>query len=92
MVKKLRKSEKLDLILSELSKLKGDIKKLLKDRAAVVDQGVKAKSRSASARRPEKVAKRIEAGRNPVKDVAPSKPQLVQAPQVSQPTSRTAPQ
>jgi len=89
MGKKLRKSEKLDLILSELANLSGEVKKLVRDRAAVRDQGVKAKPRSA-AKRPKKLAQRTVAGKKPDRDVAPSKSGLVQAPQVPRPTNRTA--
>jgi hypothetical protein len=89
MGKRRRKSEKLDLILSELANLRGEVKKLVRDRAAVADRGMKAKPRSAPGR-PKKLPKRSGVGKKPDRDVAPSKPVLVQAPQVSQPTSRTA--
>ena len=88
MGKKVSKSEKLDLILSELVKLRGEVKKLVRDRAAVAHQGVKAQPKSKSGR-PEKPPNRTGAGKKPNKDMAPSKP-LVQAPQTpNQPTSRT---
>jgi hypothetical protein len=77
MGKKHTKSEKLDLILSELSELKGKIKKLLEDRAAVADPGVKAHSKPTPARRSKKVTKRTVAPKKPTKAVAPSKPVLV---------------
>jgi hypothetical protein len=77
MGKKHTKSEKLDLILSELSKLKGEIKKLLEDRATVADLGVKAHSKSTPARRSKNVAKQTVAPKKPAKAVAPSKPVLV---------------
>jgi hypothetical protein len=64
MKKRLRKSEKLNLILSELSKLKTEIKKLLKHRAVVAGQGVKAKSRSTGARRPKNVPSGAAPGRS----------------------------
>jgi hypothetical protein len=51
MGRKHTKSEKLDLVLSELSELRGEVKKLLKDRAAIADPGVKAPSKSTPARR-----------------------------------------
>ena len=91
MGKRLSKSEKLDLILSELAKLRGEVKKLLRDRAAVADQRVNLKARSAP-QRTEKVPKLTGTGKNPVKDVAPSKPELVQPPQLPQPASRTSSQ
>jgi len=91
MGKKLRKSEKLDLILSELAKLRSDVKKLVRDRAAIAHQGVKAKPRSASGR-PKKLPKRTGARDKPDADVARSKPVLVQPPQVPQQTGRTPPQ
>ena len=88
MGKKVSKSEKLDLILSELAKLRGEVKKLVRDRAAVAHQRVKAQPQSKSAR-PEKPPNRTAAVKKPIKDVTPSKP-LVQAPQMPpQPTSRT---
>jgi len=90
MAKRLRKSEKLDLILSELAKLRGEIKKLVRDRAAVAGQGVKVKPRAAP--RHHKPPKRTIAGRKPAGDAAPSKPVLVQSPQASQSTNRTASQ
>jgi hypothetical protein len=89
MGKKLSKSEKLDLILSELAKLKGEVKKLATDQG-VVGQGVKVKPRSA-AERSKKLPKRTGAESKPARVVAPSKPVLIQAPQVPQPTDGTAP-
>jgi len=92
MRKKLKKSEKLDLILSELAKLRDDVKKLIKDRAAFADQGVKAKVKSPS-RRPKKSPKRTGTEKKkPDRDVAPSRPLLLQRPQVPQPTGQTASQ
>src|SRR5262245_16449890 len=91
MRKRLRKNEKLDLILSELAKLRGEVTKLVRDRAAVADQGMKTKLRSAP-RGPKKPSKRSGAGKKPDRDVAPSKPVSVRAPQIPQPTSRTVSQ
>ena len=76
MAKRQTKSEKLDQILSELSELKGVIKKLLKDHAADTDQGVKARSKSTPAQR-SKVKKRTVARKKAAKAVVPSKPVLV---------------
>ena len=91
MVKKLKKSEKLDLILSKLAKLRDEVKKLIKDRAAFADQGVKAKVKSSS-RRPKKSPKRTRAEKKPDRDVASSRPVLVQRPQVPQPPGQLASQ
>jgi hypothetical protein len=77
MGKKHTKAEKLDLILSELSDLKGEIKKLRKDRGAVSDPGVKAHSKSPPAERGKKATKRPATAKKPTKNVAPSKPVLV---------------
>src|SRR5215831_93537 len=88
MGKRLRKSEKLDLILSELAKLRGEVTKLVRYRAAVADPGMKAKPRSAPSE-PKKPSKRSGAWKKPDRDVAPSKPVSVRAPQIPQPTSRT---
>jgi hypothetical protein len=88
MAKKVRKSEKLDLILSELAKLRGEVKKLVRDRAAVAHQGVRAQPGSASGR-PVKPPNPTAAATKPDKDRAASKP-LVQAPHTPpQPTGRT---
>jgi hypothetical protein len=89
MGKRLKKSEKLDLILSELAKLRAEVEKLARNRTAVTDRRVKAKPKPAP-ERAKKVPKRTGTGNKPVGDVAPSKPVLVQAPQVTQPTSRNA--
>jgi hypothetical protein len=91
MVKKLKKSEKLDLILSELSKLRGEVKKLIRDRAAIDEQGVRAKPKPAR-RGPKQLPKRSGAEKKRDTDLAPSRPVLVQHPEVPHPTSRTAPQ
>lgn len=77
MGRKHTKSEKLDLILSELSELRDEVKKLLKDRAVVADPGVKSPSKPTPARRSKKVSKRTVASKKPTKDVIPSKPVLV---------------
>jgi len=69
--------------------LRGEVKKLVRDRAAVADQGMKAKLKSAPGR-PKKLPKRTGAGKKPDRDVAQSKPVLPQAPQVPQPANRTA--
>jgi hypothetical protein len=87
MRKKLKKSEKLDLILSELAKLRGEVKKLARDRTAVAEQGVNTKPKS-SPRRPKKLPKRTGPEKKPEGDAAPSSPILVQAPQVPKSTSR----
>jgi hypothetical protein len=76
MGKKHTKSEKLDLILSELSDLKSAIKRLLKDHAADTDQDVTARSKSTPAQR-SKVKKRTVARKKTAKAVGPSKPVLV---------------
>jgi hypothetical protein len=86
MGKKLGKSEKLDLILSELAKLRGEFKKLVRDRAAE-----KVKPRSVAGR-PKKLPKRTGAGKEPDSDVTLAKPVLFQAPQAPQPNNRTASQ
>ena len=72
MGKRFKRSEKLDLILSEPAKLRAEVKKLVKNRAAVTDHGVKAKPRSAP-ERPKKGGGQTDAAKKPVGDVAPSK-------------------
>jgi hypothetical protein len=89
MGKSLRKSEKLDLILSELVNLRGEVKKLVRGQAAVADRSMKARPRSTPGRAT-KLSKRTGAGKKPDLDVAPSKPVLAQTPQVPQPTNRIA--
>ena len=77
MGKRISKSKKLDLILSELTKLRRDIRKLVRDRAAVADHGVKAKRRSAPGqpKKPQRASARTE----PDGGVAPSQPLLAVA-------------
>jgi hypothetical protein len=91
MGKKLTKSEKLDQILSELAKLRVEVKKLVMNQTAVADHGVKTRPRS-TPKRPKKVPNQTGTGKKPLRDVAPSKPISVQAPLVPQSTSRTAAQ
>ena len=81
MGKKVKKSEKLDLILSELVKLRGEVKKLVRDRAAIADPDVKAQPGAAAAR-PKELPTRTAAGKKPDKGKASAKPASVQAPQV----------
>jgi hypothetical protein len=93
MGKRLGKSEKLDLILSKLSELKADVRKLLKNQAAVADRSDKTGSRAARTSRPNKAMKRTVAVRKPARGVASPKPVLVEVPQTEQtpqPSSRTA--
>jgi hypothetical protein len=87
MGKRLRKTEKLDLIISELAKLRGEVRKLVRDRTEGADQGAKSKLRATHG--PPKTLRKP-TGKEPNRDAAPSKPALVQAPSVSQPTSQTA--
>ena len=89
MGKRLKKTEKLDLILLELAKLRGEIKKLARERAADTNQGVKVKAKSPS-RQPRKLPKRTGASKSPDRDETPSRQVLVQTP--LQPTGRTASQ
>jgi hypothetical protein len=91
MGKRLRKSEKLDLILSELAKLRAEVKKLVRDRTAVADQSVKAK-RKLPPRPPRRLPNRTAAAKTTAKEISPSKPVVAQAPQVSQLANRTASQ
>jgi Lipocalin-like domain len=73
MAKKLGKSEKLDLILSELSALRADIKSLLKQDAPLHQAGGKGRARPAPAN---KAAKRRGVSGKPAK--AGTKPVLVE--------------
>jgi hypothetical protein len=75
MGKKHTKSEKLDLILSELFELKAIIKKLRDKQAAKPKQGAEARSRPTPAKRAKK--KRADARKKPAATATPSKPVLV---------------
>jgi hypothetical protein len=90
MAKKLGKSEKLDLILSELSALRADVKTLRKEGARGAKPVSSARARPAPAKKPaKKAAKRSEAPRKPVK----AKPVLVETDDEEprpQPASRIA--
>lgn len=87
MTKKLKKGEKLDLILSELSDIKDEIKKL--KHRTVAKQGAKPRRQLAPSPRPKKVAKRTGAPTKPAVGLSTPKPVLVQAAPPTQPTSRT---
>ena len=88
MGKKLRNSEKLDLILAELTELKSDIKKLLKHDAA--GHATKAKSRPKSPRRPKTTPKQTSDATKPTNEAVPAKPVLVQGPKGSRTAGRIA--
>lgn len=76
MGKKHTKSEKLDLILSELSELKDAVKKLLKEQTAAMGRRVKVRPKATTAQRA-KVKKRTGPPKKPAEVVAQSKPVLV---------------
>jgi hypothetical protein len=84
MGKRLRKSEKLDLILSELAKLRDEVRKLARDRT------VKLKPRPAQGRS-KKLPKPTGTGKKQDGDEAPAKRVLVEAQQAPQPAGRAAP-
>ena len=83
MGKRLRKSEKLDLILLELAKLRDEVRKLARDRA------VKPKPRLAQGRS-KKAPKPTGAGKRPEREAAPAKRVAVEVQQAPQPAGRTA--
>ena len=84
MGKRLSKNDKLDLILSELVKLRDEVKKLARDRS------VKLKPRAAQGRS-KKLPKPTGTGKKQDRDVAPAKRVLAEAQQAPQPAARTAP-
>jgi len=83
MGKRLRKSEKLDLILLELAKLRDEVRKLARDRAE------KPKPRSVQGRS-KKLPKPTGAPKKQDREAAPAKRVLAEAQQASQPAGRTA--
>jgi hypothetical protein len=91
MGKRLKKTEKLDLILSELAKLRTEVTKLVRDRTSVAQQSVKARPKPPP-RRPKKLPVRTVSVKQPDPEIAVSKPVLPQAPQASHLASRTASQ
>jgi hypothetical protein len=86
MGKRITKSEKLDLILAELTKLRRDIKKLVEDRAAVADHGVRAKRQPASDK--PKKPQQSSAETKSDGDAAPAKPVSVQSPPEPAPSTQ----
>ena len=91
MVKKLGKREKLDLILSELSALRADIKKLLTQRSSGADRDPQSRPTSVRPLRAKKAAKRSSAPRKRAE--VKSKPVLVEPAEgkpAVQPASRIA--
>jgi hypothetical protein len=85
MPKKLKKREKLDRILSEISDIKNDIKKLLGQSS---DGNSSQKARPPSASRPKKSAKRAPRAKPKAKGSTP-KPVLVQTMPETQATAPT---
>jgi len=83
MGKRLRKREKLDLILLELAKLRDEVRKLARDRAE------KPKPRSAQGRS-KKLPKPTGVPKKQDKEAASAKRVLAEAQQASQPAGRTA--
>ena len=86
MPKKLKKSEKLDRILSEISDIKNDIKKLLRQSP---DGNLSQKARQPLASRPKKSAKRARPQAKPKVKGSSPKPVLVQTMPETQPTAPT---
>lgn len=87
MPKKLKKSEKLDHILSAISDIKNDIKKLLRQSP---DGNLSQKARPPLASRPKKSAKRARPEAKPKAKSSPPKPVLVQTvPDTQSPTAPT---
>ena len=89
MAKKLGKGEKLDLILSELSELRAEVKKLLNQTSAKRAPQAKAQARAAPPLTPKKAANRTPASAKPTKAAA-KKPVLVEPAQAAPPVSRIA--
>jgi hypothetical protein len=81
MAKKLRKSEKLDLILSEIAEIRAEIGKLLKHQSERARQGAGLAAKPAKKKEPPKRT-RPKAVAKP----APAKPVLVEAPATDRPT------
>lgn len=93
MAKRLRKSEKLDRILSELAELRAEIQKLIERQSEGANPNAKRRSQPATARPtkkpPIKKTSRAKADAKP----APGKPMLVEVPspeQPAMPASRSA--
>jgi hypothetical protein len=91
---KLGKSEKLDLILAEIAKLKGEIKALGKQQAALVERIGTPSARKATPRPAGKTAKSAPAAKSPARKStpAPKRPVLVAAAEATTSTPRTAAQ
>lgn len=88
MKKKLKKGEKLDYILSEISDIRNDIKKLLRH-SSIGDLGQKARPRPPLASRPKKPAKRARPQAKPKEKISAPKPVLVQTMPETQPAAPT---
>lgn len=86
MPKKLKKSEKLDHILSEITDIKNDIKKLLRQSP---DSNLSQKARPPLVSRPKKSTKRARPQAKPKAKGSSPKPVLVQTTPETQPTAPT---
>jgi ribosomal protein L9 len=86
MAKDMSKGEKLDLILSELSALKGEVKKLAKQQDFLINQIKALQSRPSNAREAKQPAKKTsEAAQGKGKSKASKRPKTVEAAAQSNP-------
>ena len=91
MAKRMRKSEKLDLILSELTALRSDVAKLAKQHSTISAELAGAKSRRAPQRSSAKPTKKPRAPTKSNKSSRTRKvPVLVEAESAPQPASRAS--
>jgi hypothetical protein len=88
MSKRMKKSEKLDLILLELGKVKRELARLNKHNAVETDKGIDVSARSARPKRPNNAPTRTTATKPLAKPVTLSKSVLVEAPGAMQSAGR----
>jgi hypothetical protein len=92
MAKRMKKGEKLDLILSELSELKSDVARLAKQQSALMGELAGLKSRPAPKRASAKPAKKPPAPPTKANKASRTRkvPVLVEAESPAQPASRAS--
>jgi hypothetical protein len=80
MAKKLSKSAKLDLIVSELARVKTELKKLSKQHSALASELNKSIGPAATASKRAKAKRKAPASKTaPVRDAAPKRPVLIKS-------------
>ena len=90
MTKLVKKGKKLDSILAEVTAIKSQLRKLIKQQAALTD-GITKLGRLKANRKPRKISQPRPQARKRVKKKTPTRPVLVQTSEAVRPTGAASP-